>query len=73
MVPRWQGHFLTGGLAARALLRMSVENGKVVEDEWMLRDLGRRIRDVAVARDGAIWVLTEHEDGEILRISAVRE
>ncbi len=73
MFPQWQGHFLTGGLAARALLRTSIENGKVVDDEWMLRDLDRRIRDVAVDRDGAIWVLTEHEDGEILRISAVQE
>jgi glucose/arabinose dehydrogenase len=31
-------------------------------------EIGRRIRDVHV-HDGSIWVLTEHEDGEVLRLT----
>ena len=34
----------------------------------MLADLGRRIRDVEVDDEGAIWLLTEDEDGEVLRL-----
>ena len=35
----------------------------------MLEDMERRIRDVKVAEDGSIWLLTEHEDGEVLRLT----
>jgi len=70
MFPEWRGHLLHGGLTARALVRTRMEDGRVAEEEWMLRDLDRRIRDVRVHRDGSIWLLTEHEDGEVLRLSA---
>jgi aldose sugar dehydrogenase len=71
MFPEWQGHMLIGGLTARALVRVELgENGdEVAEQEWMLDDLDRRIRDVAVDEDGAIWILTEHEDGEVIRLT----
>jgi aldose sugar dehydrogenase len=69
MFPEWQGDMLHGGLVSRNVIRMRVEDGEVVEQEEMLGDLDRRIRDVAVADDGALWVLTEHEDGEVLRIT----
>lgn len=65
----WQGDLLNGGLAAKGIVRVRVSNGEVVEEEWI--DLGRRIRDVEVADDGAIWVITEHEDGEVLRLTPV--
>jgi aldose sugar dehydrogenase len=48
---------------------MRIQDREVVEQEEMLGELDRRIRDVAVAEDGALWVLTEHEDGKVLRIS----
>jgi aldose sugar dehydrogenase len=69
MFPEWQGHMLIGGLAGQALVRVAIEDGSVVEEEWMLEDLGRRIRDVQVAEDGSVWLITEHEDGEVLRLT----
>ena len=69
MFPQWHGQMLHGGLTAKALVRTRMENGRVMEEEWMLRDLDRRIRDVRIDRDGAIWLLTEHEDGEVLRLT----
>ncbi|MCB4821648.1 PQQ-dependent sugar dehydrogenase [Roseicella aerolata] len=69
MFPEWRGQTLHGGLAARALVRTRLEDGRVVEEEWMLRDLDRRIRDVRVHRDGSVWLLTEHSDGEVLRLT----
>jgi aldose sugar dehydrogenase len=44
-----------------------MRHGQAAEEEVI--ELGRRIRDVAVADDGAIWVLTEHEDGEVLQLT----
>jgi aldose sugar dehydrogenase len=69
MFPEWRGNMLHGGLAARALVRTPLDGEKVAGEEWMLRDLDRRIRDVQVDRDGSIWLLTEHEDGEVLRLT----
>jgi aldose sugar dehydrogenase len=69
LFPQWQGDMLVGGLSGRTLVRLTLEGQKVTGEEWMLRDLEQRIRDVKVARDGSIWLLTEHEDGEVLRLT----
>lgn len=67
MFPEWQGNIFVGGMASMKLVRLQLENGKVVGEEWLLRDRGR-IRDVRQATDGSIYVLTEAADGAILRI-----
>jgi glucose/arabinose dehydrogenase len=69
--PEWQGDMLIGGLSGQALVRLSLEGQQVQGEEWMLEDMERRIRDVKVAEDGSIWLLTEHEDGEVLRLTPV--
>ncbi|MET0533240.1 MAG: PQQ-dependent sugar dehydrogenase [Steroidobacter sp.] len=68
MFPEWQGNIFVGGLASMKLVRLKLENDKVVGEEWLLRDRGR-IRDVRQASDGSIYVLTEAADGAILRIA----
>jgi glucose/arabinose dehydrogenase len=45
-----------------------MENGKVVAEERLARDVGR-VRDIAVDDDGSLLVLTDFEDGQLLRIS----
>ncbi|TVP46440.1 MAG: PQQ-dependent sugar dehydrogenase [Gemmatimonadales bacterium] len=67
--PEWDGHLLTGGLVTRAvhLLRITGE-AEVTEAGRLATELDRRIRNVRVAEDGSIWVITEHEDGEVLRL-----
>ena len=37
--------------------------------ERLLTDLGERVRDVAVAPDGAVWVITDEDDGKLVRLS----
>lgn len=66
--PDWDGDLLVGALAHRHLarLRLDADNG-VVSEVRMLGDLNRRIRDVRV-HDGLIYVLTDHDDGALLRI-----
>jgi aldose sugar dehydrogenase len=67
---RWEGDLLNGGLISQGLIRVRVQDGKVVEHEQI--PIGRRIRDVKVAGDGSVWVVTEHEDGEVLRLTPAR-
>jgi len=65
--PGWDGDLLVGALAHRHLARLSLDDDVVVSEVRMLEDQNRRIRDVRV-RDGLIYVLTDHDPGELLRI-----
>lgn len=69
MFPEWQGNVLVGGMASTKLVRLQLQDGKVVGEEWLLQDRGRRIRDVKQGPDGAIYIVTEAADGELLKIS----
>ncbi len=65
--PGWRGNALIGGLTARGIVRL-VLDGDTVSDESRI-ELDQRIREVAQGSDGAIYALTDEEDGEILRLT----
>jgi glucose/arabinose dehydrogenase len=67
--PEWQGDLFVGGLASTALVRLELDGNSVVDEERILNDAGRRIRDVVQGPDGALYLLTDENDGEVLRIS----
>ncbi|MFA0960183.1 PQQ-dependent sugar dehydrogenase [Roseivirga sp. BDSF3-8] len=67
MFPGWQGSALIGGLSSQALIRVAI-NGQDAQEVERL-DMGVRIRDVEQAPDGAIYLLTDQDNGKILRIS----
>ncbi|PXX90308.1 glucose dehydrogenase [Marinobacter vulgaris] len=66
--PQWQGDLFVGALKMRKLVRLSIENEEVVEEEDLLESLDERIRDVRMGPDGALWLLTDHSDGKVYRI-----
>jgi glucose/arabinose dehydrogenase len=68
LFPAWRGNLFVGGLAAQQLSRLVLEGERIVAEERLLVDLGARIRDVRMGPDGAVWVLTDHTDGRILRL-----
>ncbi|MAU62125.1 MAG: hypothetical protein CMI62_15505 [Parvibaculum sp.] len=68
-VPGWKGNAFVGGLARPGLYRLVLDGEKVTHEEPMLRELGLRIRDVRQGPDGALYLLTDEEDGQILRIT----
>ncbi len=69
--PRWQGNLLAGGLRAERIRRLVIENDTVVHEEELINGEVGRIRDVREGPDGAIYVLTDHEDGGLYRIDLV--
>ena len=69
LFPGWRGSALIGGLGSQRLVRVVLDGDRVVGEEHLLTGLGERIRDVAVAPDGAIWVITDSEDGKLVRFA----
>ena len=65
--PGWRGDLLIGGLSSEGLVRLTLDGERVAEEDRI--DLGRRIRDVEQGRDGTVYVLTDEQDGRILRLS----
>ena len=72
LFPEWKGNAFVGELAGEHLERLVFDGDNVVVAEKLLADLGKRIRDVRQGPDGALWVLTDENDGEILRISPAK-
>ena len=69
LFPQWKGNLFVGGLAAEALVRLELDGAKVTHEERLLRELGLRIRDVAQGPEGALYVVTDADDGMIFRLS----
>ncbi len=68
MFPQWQGNALIGGLVAGAIVRLELDGDTVVAEERLLEGIGR-VRDVDVDHDGSILILTDYEDGELIRVT----
>jgi len=70
MFPGWRGDLLVAGLKEKHIARLVLEGNRVVGEERLLTELGERIRDVAVAADGAVWAITDETDGKLVRLAA---
>lgn len=69
MFPAWQGSAFIAALSGQALIRVSLEGDKAAKaDQW---NMGMRIRDVAQAPDGAIWLLQDGRGsgGHLMRLT----
>jgi aldose sugar dehydrogenase len=63
----WKGSLIVGGLSSKALIRLTLDGARVTAEERI--DMQRRIRDVLQARDGALLVITDDKEGELLRVT----
>jgi glucose/arabinose dehydrogenase len=67
LFPAWRGSAFTGGLAAKALIRIAFDGTTPREaDRWTMQE---RIRDVAAGPDGALWVIEDTRTGRLLRLT----
>lgn len=69
VIPEWQGSLFVGGLARPGLYRLTLDGEDVTGEEKLLADMGARIRDVRQGPDGALYILTDEEDGKLIRIT----
>ncbi|MDR6757750.1 glucose/arabinose dehydrogenase [Mycoplana sp. BE70] len=69
MFPEWDGNLLVAALKYQMLVRLERdETGAIVGEERMFDGSFGRLRDVKVAPDGAVLILTDEDNGQLLRI-----
>ena len=66
--PAWQGSVFNGGLATKDVARLELDGTRVTHEERLFGDLNQRIRAVEQGPDGALYLLTDSSNGEILRV-----
>ncbi len=68
LFPQWKGSALIGGMGSRSLNRITFDGkgGASTAERW---DVGKRIRDVAVAPDGAVWMIEDASAGALVRVT----
>jgi glucose/arabinose dehydrogenase len=68
LFPQWKGSALIGGLGSRTLNRVTFDGkgGAAPAERW---DVGHQIRDVAVAPDGAVWLIENTTSGGLFRVT----
>jgi glucose/arabinose dehydrogenase len=64
--PDWQGNLFVGGLVSKEVIRIKIENNKAVIQETI--PIGQRVRDVREGKDGFIYILTDEQSGQLIRL-----
>lgn len=65
--PAWKGNAIVTGLKTEALVRVGLSGEKGTEEARY--EMGKRLRGIAEAPDGAIYVAEDGEDGRLLRLT----
>lgn len=66
--PGWRGNLFVGSLKFRMLVRLELDGARVAREERLLTDFSERIRDVRQGPDGLLYLLTDADDGQLVRL-----
>ena len=61
--PEWRGNLFVGGMARHKLVRLTLDNRRVINEEALVPQMGR-IRDVRQGPDGYIYLVTDNREGK---------
>jgi len=67
MFPAWRGSLLIAALSGQAIIRVTLDGDKATPvAQW---SVGMRVRDLAQAPDGAVWLLEDGSGGRLFRLT----
>lgn len=66
--PQWQGDLFVGSLKFGQLVRLELQDDTITHEERLFNFEYGRIRDVVQGPDGYIYLLTDSENGRLLRL-----
>ena len=70
--PAWRGNLFVGSLKEKRLVRLKLEDRRVTGEEHLLVDRNQRVRDVRQGPDGALYIVTDQQNGELWKITPRR-
>ena len=70
-MPAWRNSVFLGALAKACLIRLELDGDRIVGEERLLGERNERIRDVRQGPDGYLYVLTDADNGKLLRVELV--
>lgn len=68
-IPEWQNNLFIGTLSEQHIIRLVIENNKVVGEERLLEKENQRFRDITQGIDGALYAITDQ--GRLYKIDKV--
>lgn len=66
--PQWENSLFIGALAEKNLIRLTLDGDAVTAEERLLQDRSERIREVRLGPDGYLYLLTDHDNGKLLKV-----
>lgn len=66
--PEWKNNLFVGSLKFGQLVRLVIEDNKVVHEERMINNALGRIRDVRQGPDGGLYLLTDDNSGRLIKL-----
>ena len=66
--PAWRGSLFVGSMKEKRLVRLVISNQRVTGEEHLLTDRNQRVRDVRQGPDGALYIVTDEDAGELWKI-----
>ena len=66
-INEWKNNLMIGCLSGQKIVRLVIENNKVIGEEWLLTDKNDRIRDVLNGNDGNLYAVSD--SGKLYKIS----
>lgn len=66
--PGWRGNLFVGALVGRHVVRLLTDGKKILGEEQLLMHT-TRFRDVEQGPDGALYLLTDEENGKLLKLT----
>jgi glucose/arabinose dehydrogenase len=58
-IPEWKNNLFIGALSGMHIVRLVIDNNKVIGEERLLAGEAQRFRDVTQGRDGALYAVTD--------------
>ncbi len=69
--PQWRGNLFSGALKFQQVRRIVLDGDRVTGEEKLT--IGQRVRDVRQGPDGYLYLLTDEDDGALMRIIPSRD
>ena len=73
LFPQWRGSLFVAALAEESVRRVPMlDGGEPGAQDTLFEELEQRIRDIRTGPDGALYLITDEPEGQLIRVAPVR-